>query len=110
MESAGCVRWRSLREQRFGATGVLSALLFDAERCGALQTLTLTKAALNQVFRVGSHSCSTLQDAQDGFEGREGHWTPFASAGILQGLSGYAKHRKTRKSARQNNPSDSHHQ
>jgi hypothetical protein len=34
---------------------------------------------------------------EKGFEGREGHRTPFASAGILQG--GYTKHRETRKSA-----------
>ena len=29
-----------------------------------------------------------------GFEGREGHRTPFASTVILQGLSGYTKHRE----------------
>jgi len=34
-----------------------------------------------------------------GFEGREGHRTPFASAVILQGLSGYTKHREAGKSA-----------
>jgi len=32
---------------------------------------------------MGSHSCTTVHDAQDGFEGREGHRTPFASAKSL---------------------------
>ena len=57
--------------------------------------MTPARAAFKQVFRMGSHSCTTVHDAQDGFEGREGHRTPFRLrkkySGWLECLTSFAR-------------------